>query len=45
MNYTSLTQQTSPATVIFAVAFRGIHTLTAAWRHVTATDLDLKKGT
>jgi hypothetical protein len=44
MNHSSLTQQTSPASVLFAVAFRGIYAFTAAWRHVTATDFDLRKA-
>src|SRR5262249_44912632 len=44
MNHSSLTQQTSPASVLFAVALRGIYAFAAAWRHVTATDFDLKKA-
>jgi len=44
MNHSSLTQQTSPAGVLLAVALRGIDALTAAWRHVTATDFDLRKA-
>ena len=44
MNHSSLTQQASPASVLLAVALRGIYAFTAAWRHVTATDFDLRKA-
>ena len=44
MNHSSLTQQTSPTGVLFAVALRGVYAFAAAWRRVTATDADLKKA-
>jgi hypothetical protein len=44
MNHSSLTQQTSPASVLFGVALRAIHAFASAWQHVTATDFDLKKA-
>jgi len=44
MRHSSLLQQASPASVLFAVALRGIFAFTAAWRHVMATEFDLQKA-
>ena len=44
MRFLSLPQQSSPASLLLAVALRGMFALRVAWRHAMATDLDLQKA-
>jgi hypothetical protein len=44
LRISSLTQQSSSFSVWPALAFRGIFAVTAAWRRVMATELDLQKA-